>query len=100
MVIIEHLIRAARRGVKVDVLVRPPHTLKREKLAEGVGGLRIMDDVGIKIHVDRLRKVAKHDWEHSHALDLSDEGLLADLDGVDGSGQLLALEDKDDYAGS
>jgi cardiolipin synthase len=146
MVIIEHLIRAARRGVKVDVLVRPPHTLKREKLVEGVGGLRIMDDVGIKIHklkhlklhgkmlvadgvaaivgsinfaagslderrelavethdervVDRLHEVAKHDWEHSHALDLSDEGLLADLDGVDGSGQLLALEDKDDYAGS
>ena len=146
MVIIEHLIRAARRGVKVDVLVRPPHTLKREKLVEGVGGLRIMDDVGIKIHklkhlklhgkmlvadevaaivgsinfaagsldarrelavethdesvVDRLHEVAKHDWEHSHALDLSDEGLLADLDGVDGSGQLLALDDKDDHAGS
>ena len=50
MVIIEHLVRAARRGVKVDVMARPPHTLKREKLAEGVGGLRIMDDVGIKIH--------------------------------------------------
>jgi len=47
-----------------------------------------------------LHQVAKHDWEHSHTLDLSDEGLLADLDGVDGSGQLLALEDKDDYAGS
>jgi phosphomannomutase len=50
MVIIEHLIRAARHGVKVDVLVRPPHTLQREKLVEGVGGLRIMDDVGIEIH--------------------------------------------------
>ena len=26
--------------------------------------------------VDRLRHVLHHDWEHSHAIDLSDEGLL------------------------
>jgi len=141
MVIIERLIRAARRGVTVDVMARPPHTLKREKLVEGVGGLRILDDVGIKIHklkhlklhgkmlladgvaaivgsinfaagsldgrrelaietrdddvVDRLHKVARHDWEHSHPLDLSDEGLLADLeDRVEDSAQLLAIERK------
>jgi cardiolipin synthase len=139
MVIIEHLVRAVRRGVKVDVMARPPHTLKREKLVEGVGGLRIMDDVGIKIHklkhlklhgkmlvadgvaaivgsinfaagsldgrrelaieshsddvVDRLHKVARHDWEHSHPLDLTDEGLLADLeDRIANSAQLLALD--------
>ena len=30
--------------------------------------------------IDRLRKVAHHDWKHSHPLDLSDEGLLADLE--------------------
>ena len=30
--------------------------------------------------VDRLYKVAHHDWNHSHPLDLSDEGLLADLE--------------------
>jgi phosphatidylserine/phosphatidylglycerophosphate/cardiolipin synthase-like enzyme len=142
MVIIERLIRATKRGVKVDVMARAPHTLKREKLVEGVGGLRIMDDVGIKIHelkhlklhgkmlladgvaaivgsinfaagsldgrrelaietrdddvVDRLHKVARHDWEHSHPLDLSDEGLLADLeDRVEDSARLLALEDED-----
>jgi hypothetical protein len=47
MVVIEHLIRAARRGVKVHLMARPPHTLKKVKLVEGVGGLRIMDDVGI-----------------------------------------------------
>jgi phosphatidylserine/phosphatidylglycerophosphate/cardiolipin synthase-like enzyme len=146
MVIIERLIRATRSGVKVDVMVRPPHTLKRDKLVEGVGGLRIMDDVGIKIHklkhlklhgkmlladgvaaivgsinfaagsldgrrelaietrdesiVDRLHTVARHDWEHSHALDLSDEGLLADLEGrIEGSAQLLAIDDKDEQAG-
>jgi len=140
MVIIERLIRASQRGVKVDVMARPPHTLKREKLVEGVGGLRILDDVGVKVHklkglklhakmlladgvaaivgsinfaagsldgrrelaievrdadvVDRLHKVARHDWEHSHALDLSDEGLLADLeDRVEGSAELLAIDD-------
>jgi cardiolipin synthase A/B len=125
MVIIERLVRAQTRGVKVHVMARPPHTLKKDKLVEGVGGLRIMHDVGIKIHklkklrlhgkmlladgaravvgsinlapgsfddrrelaievddaqvIERLIKVAAHDWEHSHALDLSDEGLLAEL---------------------
>jgi len=139
-VIVEHLVRAARRGVKVHVMARPAHTLKREKLVEGVGGLRIMDDVGIKIHklkhlklhgkmlladgvgaivgsinfaagsldgrrelaievrdatvVDRLHKIAAHDWEHSHPLDLSDAGLLADLDRVEGAAELLAIENK------
>src|SRR5262249_23960328 len=47
-VVIERLVRAVQRGVKVDVLARAPHTLKREKLVEGVGGLRILDDVGVK----------------------------------------------------
>jgi len=124
-VIIERVVRAARRGVKVHILARPPHTLKAAKLIEGVGGLRIMQDVGAKVHklkglrlhgkmmladgaraivgsvnlapgsfdarrelaievddahvVDPLEKVAKHDWDHSSALDLSDEGLMADL---------------------
>ena len=58
MVIIERLVRAARRGVKVHVMARPPHTLKREKLVEGVGGLRIMDDVGIKVH--KLKHLKLH----------------------------------------
>jgi hypothetical protein len=31
-------------------MVRPPHTLKKEKSIAGVGGLRIMNDIGIKIH--------------------------------------------------
>ena len=138
-VVIERLVRAARRGVKVDVMARAPHTLKRDKLIEGVGGLRIMDDVGIKIHklkhlklhgkvlladgvaaiigsinfaagsldsrrelaievrddnvIERLRNIANHDWEHSRPLDLSDEGLLADLeDRTEDGGHLLALD--------
>jgi phosphatidylserine/phosphatidylglycerophosphate/cardiolipin synthase-like enzyme len=142
-VIIERFVRAARRGVKVEVMARAPHTLKREKLVEGVGGLRIMDDVGIKVRklkhlklhgkalladdsaaivgsinlaegsldhrrelgiavrgdevVDRLRKVLRHDWEHSRPLDLSDEGLLADLeDRVKEGGHLLSLDGHDD----
>ncbi len=125
-VIIERVVRAARRGVGVHVVARPPHTLKKDKLIEGVGGLRIMADVGCKVHklkhvrlhgkmmladgaralvgsvnlapgsfdarrelaievddrhvVEPLEKVAKHDWDHSQALDLSDEGLMADLE--------------------
>jgi cardiolipin synthase A/B len=125
-IVIEHLVRANRRGVKVHVMARPPHTLKEEKLVEGVGGLRIMNDVGIKVHklkhlrlhakvlladgvaamvgsinltpgsfderrelaivvrdddvVEQLEKIVHHDWNHSHPLDLSDEGLLSDLE--------------------
>jgi cardiolipin synthase len=125
-IIIERLVRAKERGVKVHVMARPPHTLKKEKLVEGVGGLRIMDDVGIKIHklkhlklhakmlfsdgvraivgsinlapgsfdsrrelaievrddnvLERLHKIVHHDWDNSHPLDLTDEGLLADLE--------------------
>lgn len=137
MVIIERLVRAARRGVKVHVMVRPPHTLKKEKLIEGVGGLRIMDDLGIKIHklkhlklhgkmlladgcraivgsinltpgsfddrrelaievndvsiVERLQEIAHFDWKNSHPLDLTDAGLLEDLEnrGSGGSEKLV-----------
>jgi phosphatidylserine/phosphatidylglycerophosphate/cardiolipin synthase-like enzyme len=144
-VIIERLVRAARRGVKVHVMARPPHTLKRDKLVEGVGGLRILDDVGIKINklkhlklhakmlladgvagmvgsinfaagsldgrrelaiemrdddvVARLHKVAGHDWEHSHAMDLSDQGLLTDLEDRIQDARLLAIEPESDDAG-
>jgi cardiolipin synthase len=141
-VIIEHLVRASRRGVKVHVMTRPPHTLKEEKLVEGVGGLRILDDVGIKIHrlkhlrlhakmlladgvtaivgsmnltpgtfddrrelaievrdpdvVERLYRVARHDWKHSHPLDLSDEGIRSDLeDRIEEATKLGVLHGKD-----
>jgi phosphatidylserine/phosphatidylglycerophosphate/cardiolipin synthase-like enzyme len=127
--IIERLVRARERGVKVHVMARPPHKLKREKLLEGVGGLRILDDVGVKVHklkglklhakllladnvrgivgsinlapgsfdsrrecaievrdedvVGRLHEVTHLDWKNSHSLDLSDEGLLAELEDYD-----------------
>ncbi len=126
-VVIEHLVRAAARGVKVHLMVRPPHTLKKDKLVEGVSGLRILNDLGVKVHtlkhlklhakmlladgaagivgsinfapgsfdgrrelaiashdadvVERLHRIARHDWENSHPLDLTDAGLLADLEG-------------------
>ncbi len=132
-VIIERLVRAARRGVKIHVMARPPHTLKKEKMVEGVGGIRILNDVGVKVHklkhlklhakmlladgkraivgsinfspgsfdsrrelaievkdrrvVNRLHKVARHDWKHSHPLDLTDEGLIADLEKRGGKGE-------------
>ena len=49
-VIIEHLVRAVARGVKVHILAKPVHTLKGGKLVEGLGGLRILHDVGAKVH--------------------------------------------------
>src|ERR1700759_935407 len=49
MVIIERLVRAARRGVKVRIMSRALHKLKRKKLFEGVSGLRIVHDVGAKV---------------------------------------------------
>ena len=48
--IIERLVRAVTRGVKVHILAKPPHSLKPDKLIEGVGGLRILQDVGAKVH--------------------------------------------------
>ena len=43
--------------------------------------------------VDRLHKVARHDWEHSHPLDLSDDGLRADLEGrIEGGAERLAID--------
>ena len=138
-VIIERLVRANHRGVKVHVMARPPHTLKKEKLLEGVGGLRILDDVGVKVHkvhglklhakllfadgvraiigsinlapgsfdsrrelaievrdedvMDRIHKVVHQDWENSHPIDLTDEGLMSDLEDKDPSvAEDLAIE--------
>ena len=59
-VIIERLVRAATRGVKIHVLAKPPHSLKADKLIEGVGGLRILQDVGAKVHkIKHLKLHAK-----------------------------------------
>jgi phosphatidylserine/phosphatidylglycerophosphate/cardiolipin synthase-like enzyme len=145
-VIIERLVRAKTRGVKVHIMARPPHTLKKEKIIEGVGGMRILDDVGVKIHklkhlklhgkmlladglraivgsinlapgsfddrrelaievhdddiVERLQKIAQHDWENSHPLDLSDEGLTADLSKRDtGGAEKLVLDSGEKKSG-
>ena len=56
-VIIERLVRAATRGVKVHILTKPPHALKVDKLIEGVGGLRILQDVGVKVHTMKHLKL-------------------------------------------
>ena len=57
-VIIERLVRARNRGVEVHIMARQPHKLKSDKLVEGIGGLRIMEDVGAKIH--RLKHLKLH----------------------------------------
>ena len=138
-VIIERLVRATRRGVKLHVLARPMHFLKAGKLVEGVEGLRILEDLGAKVHrlkglklhakmmladgkraivgsinlapgsfdsrrelaidvhdeavIKRLVEVVNQDWHNSRPLDLSDEGLLADLaEDEPDVAEMLALE--------
>lgn len=56
--IIEHLVRAHCRGVKVHILSRPIHKLKKEKLMEGVSGLRVLQDIGVKIH--KMKHIQLH----------------------------------------
>ncbi|HXB69147.1 MAG TPA: phospholipase D-like domain-containing protein, partial [Candidatus Acidoferrales bacterium] len=56
--ITEHIVRAKLRGVKVHVLTRPSHSLRTDKLVEGVGDLRIMHDIGIGIH--KLKHLRLH----------------------------------------
>jgi cardiolipin synthase len=140
---IECVVRAKERGVKVHVMARPPHTLKPDKLIEGVGGLRILSDIGVKVRklkalklhakmlladgeraiigsinlapgsfdsrrelaievddkhiVDRLQEIVKRDWKHARPLDLTDEGLLADLKKHGGKGlKELGFEEEPD----
>jgi phosphatidylserine/phosphatidylglycerophosphate/cardiolipin synthase-like enzyme len=136
MTVIEHLVRAYKRGVHVRLMSLAPHSLKGKKLLEGASGLRIMQDVGIKIHklkglhlhakmmladgkravvgsmnmapgsfderrelaievvdkhiIKRLKHTFALDWENSHRLDLSERGLLKDLEkhGRDDPGSL------------
>jgi cardiolipin synthase A/B len=44
-------------------------------------------ELAIEVHddeiVDRLHRIVHGDWEHSHPLDLTDEGLLAELEDKD-----------------
>ena len=124
--IIERLVAAHARGVKVHIMSLPPHALKEKKLLEGVAGLRVMGDTGIKVHklkglhlhakmlladgkraivgsmniapgsfdsrrelaietedrgvVRRLERTFRKDWKNSHRIDLTDEGIRADLE--------------------
>jgi phosphatidylserine/phosphatidylglycerophosphate/cardiolipin synthase-like enzyme len=65
-VIMEHLVRAHGRGVKLRIMARPPEKLKKSKLEEGVSGLRMLQDVGAEV-----RKI-KHIKLHAKLI-LSDE---------------------------
>jgi phosphatidylserine/phosphatidylglycerophosphate/cardiolipin synthase-like enzyme len=126
LTIIEHLAPAKRRGVRVHLLSLPPHSLKEKKVFEGVNGLRLMSDVGVKIHklkglhlhgkmlladgkraiigsinlapgsfderrelaievsddhiVKRLEHTFLHDWDHSQRIDLSDQGIIKEME--------------------
>jgi len=126
LTIIERLVRAKRRGVRVHLLSLPPHSLKEKKVFEGVNGLRLMRDVGVKIHklkglqlhgkmlladgkraivgsinlapgsfderrelsievsddhiVKRLERTFLSDWDHSQRIDLSDQGIIKEME--------------------
>jgi phosphatidylserine/phosphatidylglycerophosphate/cardiolipin synthase-like enzyme len=56
--IVEHLVRARSRGVHLKVLAKPIHTLKKGKVVEGVNGLRLLHDVGARVH--RLTQLKVH----------------------------------------
>jgi phosphatidylserine/phosphatidylglycerophosphate/cardiolipin synthase-like enzyme len=58
MVIIERLVRAARRGVRCRIMSRALHKLKKKKMFEGIIGLRIVHDVGAKVRA--LKKLKLH----------------------------------------
>lgn len=84
----------------VHELVRPyRHWLVIVLAAMLVETLDARRDLALEVDshhvVDRLNKVARHDWEHSSPIDLSDEGLRADLDKRGGAGaDKLALDPK------
>jgi phosphatidylserine/phosphatidylglycerophosphate/cardiolipin synthase-like enzyme len=60
MVIFERLTRAIKRGVRVHIMAPRPHKLKESKLVEGVGGLRMMQDLGAKVRtLEHLKLHAK-----------------------------------------
>jgi len=60
-----------KRAIVGSINLAPGSFDPRRELAIEVGD----DDC-----TERLHKVAQHDWENSRPLDLSDEGLLADLE--------------------
>jgi cardiolipin synthase len=139
--VIEHLVRAMRRGLRVHIMAPRLRKLKKEKLVEAVSGLRILADVGAKIHrpkgmrhhgkailadgcraiigsmniapgtfdsrrelaievddpavIERLQRIFHADWENSKPLDLSDEGLLSELQDYDENvGEELAIRSR------
>jgi cardiolipin synthase A/B len=57
-VMIEHLVRAHARGVTIRIMARPPKKLKKDKISEGISGLRTLQDLGVKIHT--LKHVKLH----------------------------------------
>ena len=94
-VMIEHLVRAKRRGVQVHIMARPPHKLKKEKLVEGVSGLRILEDVGTKIH--KLKHVKLH---AKVLLADGDRAIIGSINLAPGSfdsRRELAIEVRDDH---
>lgn len=124
MTILEHLVRASVRGVRIRALVDLAHHFKAKRLLNGVASVRILAAVGAKVRhmkrvhakvmladeeralvgsinlspgsfddrrelaievrdepiLERMRHVLRHDWKHSHRIDLSEAGVIRDLE--------------------
>jgi phosphatidylserine/phosphatidylglycerophosphate/cardiolipin synthase-like enzyme len=57
-VVVERIVRAARRGVDVRRARPPPALAQGGKLVEGLAGLRAMQDAGVKVH--RMKGLKLH----------------------------------------
>jgi phosphatidylserine/phosphatidylglycerophosphate/cardiolipin synthase-like enzyme len=57
-VMIERLVRAQRRGVALQLMAHAVHRMQAKELATDVGGLRMLDDLGVQVR--RLKHLRLH----------------------------------------
>ncbi len=125
-VIIERLVRARQRGVKLRLMAHAVHRMQGKELVTDVSGLRLLADLGVPVHrlgtlrlhanllladgdraivgsvnlgttsldqrrelaievdepaiVEALHATAHGDWKASNPIDLSDAGMLRELE--------------------
>jgi len=57
-VMIERLVRAQRRGVRLQLMAHAVHRMEAKEIATDVGGLRMLDDLGVQVR--RLKQLRLH----------------------------------------
>jgi hypothetical protein len=89
------VIAAHRRGVKTRVMLNPA---RRSGESENTETHRALADAGVEVRdsfderrelaievlddhiIKRLEHTFHHDWDHSHRLDLSDQGIIEEME--------------------